>query len=63
MKKNKSTLIPCEPGTPQEQAIFSVTSEGLLLNNPWMEFEDSYIELLSGSGYSKITEGQRYITC
>lgn len=46
MKKNKTITSSCDPDKSQE--CNAVSNESKFLHGLWMEFEDSYIRILSG---------------
>ena len=48
MSGNKSIAPSFETNPLQGSGLFKITGEGLVPNGQWMEFEDSYIALLSG---------------
>ena len=51
MSGNKKTIVfPHETSQPGGNSFISVNNEGLVQHDIWMEFEESYIEILSGSG-------------
>ena len=67
MKKTKITAPSYEPGRCQENCFPGIITEGFSGNGLWMEFEDSYIQILSGAEpvveYSSNIENQQQIAC
>jgi len=67
MKKNKKIIVPPhEPGQKQENYLIGLTNEGHGGNGLWMEFEDSYIQILSGNDAGKAFSNgieSRQLTC
>ena len=68
MKKNKTTISLDEPVQGSDKNVLGIFQNGSQHPGQWMEFEDSFIQILSGNEpvktwYSDIVSRQQQIAC
>lgn len=68
MKKNKTIISIAEPDQSKENNTLSMHNDGMQHPGLWMEFEDSFIQILSGieparTWYRDIEPLQQQIAC